>query len=66
MPLWKIRGWNATAGTVVTAMLQSPFAIWICLLIAVTWLLTLLAIFWPGLGNTKADLRKQDDSHGCL
>lgn len=50
----------------MTELLQSPFAVWVCLLIAVAWLLTLLAIFWPGLGNTKADVRERDDNHGRL
>jgi hypothetical protein len=54
----------------VTELLQSPFAVWVCLLIAVAWILTLLAIFWPGLGNalgdTRPDARKKDGDNACL
>ena len=50
----------------MTELLQSPFAIWVCLLLVVAWILTLLAIFWPGLGNTKADREKRDKNNVCL
>ncbi|MDB5734209.1 MAG: hypothetical protein JWN16_846 [Alphaproteobacteria bacterium] len=50
----------------MTELLRSPFAVWVCLLILVAWIFTLLAVFWPGLGNTKADMRKKDDGNACL
>jgi hypothetical protein len=47
----------------VTELLQSPFTIGVCLVALVAWILTLVAIFWPGgVMKTGSQAREERDA----
>jgi len=47
----------------MSQILHSPFAIGVCSVALLAWLLMLLAIFWPR-SSDKRDVRDKDDLHG--